>query len=156
MGWEGCEGPTRQVIESSHMSQLGPRPSLSARIATRIERVCSVAAWWSVPEAVFVVSLFGLYALVGIIAVRVGFYTPDYPFLSLRDPFFNTFGTLTGLTVCQGTGALVIIALMDGVRSVREAISVLAAFIGFGFGAASIRLTVHQTLEFLLEVLRGP
>lgn len=58
------------------------------------------------------------------------------------------------LAICQGTGTLVVVAMMDGVRTVRDIVSVLAAFVGFGLGAGPLRLTMHRTLRFIIELIR--
>jgi hypothetical protein len=78
-----------------------------------------------------------------------------YPFLAVdADPVFNLLMLLAGSSICLGTGGLILLHSMKGVRSVYDMVAVLCSFIGFGFGVASIRGSypmVHRSIIWLLD-----
>ena len=56
-----------------------------------------------------------------------------------------------GITVCVGTGSLIGLAFLeDGESGVHTELSVLSAFVGFGFGAGIVRMTYTTVLATLL------
>lgn len=68
-------------------------------------------------------------------------------FLSLSDDIYYAWlGFLSGTTICIGTGSLIGLAfLTEGDGQIHNEISILASFIGFGFGAGLLRIT-HMTV----------
>lgn len=121
----------------------GPERSVGARIAGLVERTCVVAASWSGPLVLAAVGVLLVYAVGGFAVVQLGLWTPSYPFLSLAaDVYFAWLAFLSGATICVGTGSLIGIALLeDGRGPVHNELSTLASFVGFGFGAAVVRMT---------------
>lgn len=94
--------------------------------------------------------ILALYLFLGISAIAAGVWIPEYSFLSVdSDPYFSTISLLVGTDVCIGTGGIIVLYLMRGVDTVRSQISVLAAFIGFGFGASLIHITLPTVLPFV-------
>lgn len=136
--------------------ELSDGPSLVARVATWLETTCRVAVQLAIPELVILVVGGLTYAIGGWLALLSGLYSPSYPFLALNaDPVFNLFGTVIGLVICQGTGTIIVLALMESLEleKRRNQIALLWAFFGFGSGAGLIRLTVDVTLPFLTHIL---
>ncbi|WP_227379867.1 hypothetical protein [Haladaptatus halobius] len=105
----------------------------------------------AMPGMIVTGGVFLLYVVTGTLATITGIWMPQYPFLSLTaDPYFAVLGFLAGLDICLGTGALIILYMMHGIETTRGQISTLAAFIGFGFGAG----VISMTLPTILQVLR--
>lgn len=124
-----------------------PRKSLRGRVARTIERVCVIAARWSIPLFLPVGFVFFVYLIGGSIAISAGLWSPSYEFLSLSDDIYLAWlGFLSGTTICIGTGSLIGLAfLTEGDGQIHNEISILASFIGFGFGAGLLRIT-HMTV----------
>ncbi len=92
------------------------------------------------------------YVVAGTFATIAGIWSPEYPFLALTaDPYFAVLGFLAGLNICIGTGALIVLYMMFGIETTRGEISTLAAFIGFGFGAGVICMTLPMVLELPIQ-----
>lgn len=126
-----------------------PEPSLSGRIAGTIERVCVVGAHLSIPLFLPVGGLFVVYIVGGYALISMGVWSPSYGFLSLtEDLYFAWLAFLSGGVVCMGTGSLIGLAfLTEGEGRIRNEVSILASFIGFGFGAGVIRMTYATVLS---------
>lgn len=94
------------------------------------------------------VSVFFAYFIGGFALLQLDFWSPSYQFLSLTDDvFFAWFGFLTGGCICLGTGSLIGLAFLSGGEGpVHNEISILSSFIGFGFGAAFMRITFVTVL----------
>ena len=124
-----------------------PTKTLHGRAARTIGRVCIVAARWSIPLFLLVGCLFFVYLTGGSIAISLGLWSPWYEFLSLsEDIYFTWLGFLSGTTICIGTGSLIGLAfLTEGKGQIHNEISILASFIGFGFGAGLLRI-IHMTV----------
>lgn len=120
-----------------------PEDTVSARVATLIERMCVGGVWLSRPIVLIIVTVFLAYAIGGFFLIELRLWTPSYPFLSLTDDvYFAWLAFLSGCGICIGTGSLIGIAFLeDGEGPVHNEISILASFIGFGFGAGVIRMT---------------
>lgn len=125
-----------------------PTRSVRGRAAGTIERVCIIAARWSIPLFVLVGCLFFVYLIGGSVAVALGAWAPRYEFLSLpEDVYFAWLGFLSGIVICVGTGSLIGLAfLMGGKGEIHNEVSVLSSFIGFGFGAGLLRITYMTVL----------
>jgi hypothetical protein len=131
-------------------STAPPERSRWTQIATWLERGCTVGAQLSLPGIVLTSGLLLFYVSVGLFATTLGFWTPGYPFLSLAaDPVFTLLGFLSGLSICIGTGSILILFMMRGIDTTRGHISVFAACTGFGFGASVIRFTVPTVLKIV-------
>lgn len=127
-----------------------PNRSLSARVATWLERACFLSARVAIPGMVITGGMFLLYVIVETLTTITGFWTPPYPFLSpIADPYFAILSFLVGLNVCVGTGAIIIFYMMHGVETTRSQIATLAAFIGFGFGASVVRIMLPTVLQLI-------
>lgn len=126
-----------------------PRHSLAGRIAGLIEHACIVGARLSIPLFVPLGGLFLLYTVGGSVLLFWGFWSPSYEFLSLTtDVYFAWLAFLTGSNICLGTGSLIGLAfLTEGEGRIHNEVSILASFIGFGFGAGVIRLTYQTVLS---------
>ncbi|ELZ68588.1 hypothetical protein C457_11306 [Haloferax prahovense DSM 18310] len=96
--------------------------------------------------------LFFAYLIGGYTLMVLGVWTPSYEFLSLTgDIYFAWLGFLSGLVICFGTGSLIGLAfLTEGEGRIHNEVSILASFIGFGFGAGVIRMTYSTVLTTLL------
>lgn len=128
-----------------------PSHSLSTQVATWIEQVCLLSTRVALPGIVVIGGAFLFYVVAGALATITGMWTPQFPFLSLTaDPYFAILGFLAGLTVCVKTGAIITLYLMRGVETTRSQIATLAAFIGFGFGASVIRITLPTVVRLLI------
>lgn len=115
-----------------------------------LERACVLGARVAISGMVVTGGVFLLYIVLGTFTTTTGIWTPSYPFLShTADPYFAVLGFLAGLDVCVGTGTIIILHMMHGVETTRSQIATLAAFIGFGFGAGVIRMTLPTVLQFL-------
>lgn len=94
-----------------------------------------------------------LYIFAGMLAMNTGIWVSRYPFLSLTaDPYFVMLSFLVGFDVCLGTGAIIMLYTMLGIDTTRDQISTLAAFIGFGFGAGVIRITLPTILQIVTTI----
>ncbi|WP_152420004.1 hypothetical protein [Haloferax prahovense] len=129
-----------------------PNQSLGGQIAGTIEQLCLVGARVSVPLFVPIGVLFFAYLIGGYTLMVLGVWTPSYEFLSLTgDIYFAWLGFLSGLVICFGTGSLIGLAfLTEGEGRIHNEVSILASFIGFGFGAGVIRMTYSTVLTTLL------
>lgn len=128
-----------------------PQRSLGARIAGFVERTCVLGVVVSRPLIIVTVGMLSLYFVGGFILIQLGLWTPPYPFLSLTDDvYFAWFAFLTGCTACVGTGSMIGIAFLEnGEGPVHNEVSILASFIGFGFGAGVVRMTYAVVLASL-------
>ncbi|MFD1527778.1 hypothetical protein [Halolamina salina] len=124
-----------------------PTKSLRGRAVKTIERVCVIAARWSIPLFLPIGFAFFVYLIGGSIAISVGLWSPSFEFLSLSDDvYFAWLGFLSGTVICIGTGSLIGLAfLTEGEGRIHNEISILASFIGFGFGAGLLRMC-HMTV----------
>lgn len=129
-----------------------PTETRRAQAARAIEGACTTAARWSIPLFVPVGCLFVLYVAGGYTAVSAGMWTPEYEFLApSEDVYLAWLGFGSGITVCVGTGSLIGLAFLeDGEGGVHTDLSILFAFIGFGFGAGIVRMTYMTVLATLL------
>ena len=129
-----------------------PTETRRGQAARAIEGACTTAARWSIPLFVPVGVLFVLYVVGGYTAVSAGMWTPEYEFLSpSADVYLAWLGFGSGITVCVGTGSLIGLAFLeDGEGGVHTDLSILFAFIGFGFGAGIVRMTYMTVLATLL------
>ena len=125
-----------------------PTRSVRGRAAGTIERVCIIAARWSIPLFVLVGCLFFVYLIGGSVAVALGAWAPRYEFLSLpEDVYFAWLGFLFGAAICTQTGSLIGLAFLTGGEGeIHNEISILSSFIGFGFGAGLLRITYMTVL----------
>jgi len=139
---------------SSSDEFTSPKRSASARVAEFIERVCLIGIQLSIPMTIVVMSGFFLYLIGGFVLLQLGFWSPSYPFLSItEDVYFAWLGFLTGGTICLGTGCLIGLALLtDGEGEIHNDVSILASFIGFGFGAGVMRMTYEVVLASVLSL----
>lgn len=128
-----------------------PTQSLRGRAAGTIERICVTTARWSVPLILPIGGSFIVYLLGGYGAISLGIWSPSYEFLSLtEDIYFAWFGFLSGTVICMGTGSLIGLAfLREGEQGRSNQISILFAFVGFGFGAGVLRMTYMTVLSTL-------
>ena len=94
-----------------------------------------------------IVDVIGGYTL-----ISLGVWFPSYQLLSLTgDIYFAWLAFLTGSVICLGTGSLIGFAfLTEGEGRVHNEISILSSFIGFGFGAAVMRMTYATVLATIL------
>lgn len=125
-----------------------PKRSVGARVAGLIERTCVIGVRVSIPITLTAVSVLFAYLIGGFALLQLEFWSPSYQFLSLTDDvYFAWFAFLTGGSICLGTGSLIGLAYLSGGEGpVHNEISILASFIGFGFGAAAMRLTYATVL----------
>ena len=132
-----------------------PQESLHARVAGAIEQACRTTARWTVPLLLPVGSLFFAYLVGGYVAIALGVWTPAYEFLAVsEDAYFAWLGFLVGLVSCCGTGSLIGIAyLAGGEGRMHDEVSILSAFVGFGFGAGLLRMTYATVLTSVLGLL---
>jgi len=95
----------------------------------------------------FIVYLIGGYAL-----TALDVWMPSYEFLSLaEDIYFAWLGFLSGLVISFGTDSLIGLAfLTEGEGRIHNEVSILASFIGFGFGGWLIRMTYSTVLTTVL------
>lgn len=127
-----------------------PKSSLSVQVATWLEYACFLSARVAIPGMVVIGGVFFLYIAIGALTMTVGSWTPPYPFLSLTaDPYFAILAFLAGLNVCVGMGAIIILYMMRGIETTRNQVATLAAFIGFGFGASVVRITLPTVLQLI-------
>ncbi|WP_254545313.1 hypothetical protein [Halomarina pelagica] len=128
-----------------------PGRSPSTRIAGTVERVCVVGVRLSIPLLLLVVSSFAAYLVGGYVLTSLGVWSPGYTFLSLpEDVYFAWFSFISGGTICLGTGSLIGLAfLTEGEGQIHNEISILASFVGFGFGAGVMRITYATVLASL-------
>lgn len=125
-----------------------PERSLSSRIATWLERGCTLGVRLSLALLFVLVGIFLLYVVGGLLFITVGLWNPQYQFLSFTsDLYFTTLGLTFGFTICIETSSLIVLHLLNGVDGVRNQISLLAAFVGFGLGAALVRITALTVLH---------
>lgn len=129
-----------------------PKRSAGVRVAGFIERVCIIGIQLSIPMIIVVMSAFFIYLIGGFVLLLVGIWSLSYPFLSItEDVYFAWLGFLTGGTICLGTGSLIGLAfLTDGEGQIHNEVSILASFIGFGFGAGVMRMTYEAVLASVL------
>ena len=80
-----------------------------------------------------------------------GLEPPQYEILSLSDDiYFAWLGSISGTTVCTGTGFLIgLIFLGEGGDRIHTELSVPSSFIGFGCGAGVLRMTYMTVLATL-------
>jgi len=132
-----------------------PQKSLRARVADTLEHAFVTIAQWSIPLFIPVGCLFFVYLVGGYLAISLGVWSPSYEFLSLSEnAYFVWLGFLCGIGICCGTGSLIGIAfLTNGEGHVHNDISILSSFIGFGFGAGMLRITVMPVLATLPSIL---
>ena len=125
-----------------------PERSLSSRIVTWLECSCTLGVRLSLPILFVLVGSLLLYVVGGVFVTTVGIWNPQYQFLSLTsDRYFTTLGLASGATVCVETALLIIVHILNGVEGTRNQISLLAAFVGFGLGAAVVRITGQAVLH---------
>lgn len=129
-----------------------PKQSLGGRIAGAIETFCTFGARISIPLFLPIGVLFFAYLTGGYVLISVGVWSPSYQFLSLtEDIYFAWLGFLSGVIISFGTGSLVGLAfLTEGEGRIHNEVSILASFIGFGFGAGLMRMTYATVLASLL------
>lgn len=129
-----------------------PEHSLSTRAAGGIERFCVISARASIPLMVPVGVLFVVYLLGGYLLISLGVWSPGFEFLSMTDDiYFAWLGFLSGAVICFGTGSLIGLAfLTEGESRIHNELSILSSFIGFGFGAAVLRMTYATVLATVL------
>jgi len=129
-----------------------PTETRRGRATRAIEGVCTTAARWSSPLFVPVGCLFALYVVGGYTAVSIGMWTPEYTFLSpSEDVYLAWLGFGSGITICAGTGSLIGLAFLEeGEGGMHTELSILSAFVGFGFGAGIVRMTYPTVLATLL------
>jgi hypothetical protein len=131
-----------------------PKPSFQTRVVTLIEWLCFTALSISQVLLLPCIGLFFTYTILGSVGTSLGIWTPSYLFLSLEsDPYFNVFGTMVGLVICDAAGSMILLRYMRGVNNTKEEISTLAAFASFGFGAAIVRFTCMTTIEVLQSIV---
>ncbi|GGM51199.1 hypothetical protein [Haloarcula argentinensis] len=138
--------------ESTDNEFAQPEQSLSGRIAGSIETFCTYGARISIPLFLPVGALFITYLIGGYALILIGVWSPSYPFLSLtEDIYFAWLGFLSGAVICFGTGSLIgLVFLTEREGSVHNEVSILASFIGFGFGGAILRMTYATVLATIL------
>lgn len=129
-----------------------PTQTLRGRAAETIEHVCRTTAKWSAPLIPIVGCVFFAYLIGGYAAISLDVWSPSYEFLSLsEDVYFAGLAFLTGSVICIGTGSLIGLAfLTEGDGRVHNEVSILASFIGFGFGAAVVRMTYVTVFASIL------
>lgn len=111
-----------------------------------------VGARLSVPLFLPLGGLFGPYVVGGYVLLAFGVWSPSYEFLSLtEDLYFAWLAFLIGGVICLGTGSLIGLAfLTEGEGEIHTEVPILTSFIGFGFGAALIRMTYATVLASVL------
>lgn len=67
-------------------------------------------------------------------------------------PIFYTLMTAIGLFLVQSSGSLLLFELLTGFETPRDRFAVLFSFVALGFGGAILRISLPQTLEFVLLI----
>ncbi len=101
-----------------------------------------------------VVWLFG-YLFIGFTLNVVGIYEPEFAVMGFTDPFFIISSFLAGAFICLMSGSLTLLTLLVDVKDANAEIVILLSLIGFGFGAATMRVTFGP-VQACLAGLGGP
>ena len=132
-----------------HPSALRTR-HLSTPLERGLYRVFRLA---SVGSAVTVAGFVG-YLSIGIALNVTGVYTPPFSVMSSSDPVFTSLSFLVGGLICLLSGSLTFLTLLASVKDANAEFVLLMSLIAFGFGAATVRVTVGPVLTWLAEL--GP
>lgn len=98
-----------------------------------------------------VVSVAGFigYLCIGSVLHVSGIYTPPFALLSFSDPVFMILGFLTGGLICLVSGSLTVLTHFASLKGANTEYVLLMGPIAFGFGAATVRVTVGPILTWL-------
>lgn len=141
------------MVSSSGEDEFNsPQSSISTLLAGLLERAFVSGARLSVPLILVAITVFFTYVIGGFVLLSLGYWSPSYPFLSpSQDIYFAWLAFLTGEVVCLGTGSLIGLAfLSDGRGPIHNQVSILASFVGFGFGAGAMQMTYPTILSTIL------
>lgn len=129
-----------------------PPQTLGGRVAETIEKTCKIMARIAAPLLIPVALTFLTYVVGGYLAIMLDVWSPSFEFLSLsEDIYFAWLGFLSGVVICIGSGGLVGLAyLKEGTGQIHNEASILASFIGFGFGAGLLRITAMTVFSSLI------
>ena len=123
-------------------------PNPSTPLERVLARLLRIAALGSV---IICLSFVG-YLLVGYGLHLIGVYTPTFTVLSLSDPFFILLGCCTGVVICMMSGSLLLLTLLTSVKDANAEFVILMSLIGFGFGAATVRVTISAITAYLAMI----
>ncbi|SEO99560.1 hypothetical protein SAMN04487948_11014 [Halogranum amylolyticum] len=102
----------------------------------------------SAGSAVTIISFVG-YLCIGSALHIARVYTPSFPLMSFSDPVFTILCFLTGGLICLLSGSLTCLTLLVSVKDANAEFVLLTSLIAFGFGAATVRITVNPILAWL-------
>lgn len=106
----------------------------------------------SIGSAVIVTVFLG-YLIFSAACHWLGFYNPGFRVLSFEDPVFTILGTITGAIICLTSGSLAVSTHFLEPRDERTSFVIFTSLIAFGFGAATLRVTVGPAQTCLVELL---
>lgn len=113
-----------------------------------LERSLRISVKFGFRVSILLAAWFFIYVIVGYFARSFGWFNPGYEFLSLKtDPIFISSALVMGLSIAQTSGSLILYHFLVGTDNEKGAISILMAYIGLGFGAALIRLTLPPAIQ---------
>jgi hypothetical protein len=132
------------MVYRPFVQPLSPSTPLE-RVLTRLLRIATLGS-------TIICLSFGGYLLIGYSLHLIGVYTPTFAVLSLSDPFFILLGCCTGVVICTMSGSLLVLTLLAGVKDANAEFVILMSLIGFGFGAATVRVTIGAITAYLALV----
>jgi hypothetical protein len=106
-----------------------------------------------VGNVVTVVGFVG-YLSIGTALNVTGVYTPPFSVMSFSDPVFTGLGFLVGWLICLLSGSLTFLTLLASEKEANAEFVLLMGLIAFGFGAATVRVTVGPVLRLIVGL--GP
>lgn len=142
------------MTNSQPEDELVPSPSWIARSVGFLEWLLPISVITGVRGALLTgVVCFG-YILLGGVLVFVDSSWAPAEFLALEsDPFFYLSVTAVSLFIVQATGSLILYQFLTGAEDDRSQFVILMSYIGLGFGAAALRFTLPQSIEYFIELL---
>lgn len=127
--------------------------SNAVRLLALVERGCAVIAQFATISVVVLSGILFLYSVGGFFTIALGVFDPRYPFLSLNeDPLFISLVFTIALTICLATSAVILSTLLAGVDDLDAEIAIIAAFVGLGFGAGVMRITLPDMIDILRHI----
>lgn len=93
------------------------------------------------------------YLVLGAVCHWLGFYDPGFSVMSFDDRAFTILGVMTGAIICLTSGSMAVSTQFLEPRDDKARFVTLLRLIAFGFGAATLRVTVGPAQACLAELL---